>query len=359
MWNAMTRAGTSLMERGLLPDALVRRGIRGLCAQRLREEDAGGDEAQRESLRRFIALMDAGPIAPVPEKANEQHYELPAAFFELVLGRHCKYSSCLWSDGVASLDEAEELALAATCEHADLRDGQEVLELGCGWGSLSLWMGERFPGSRIVAVSNSAPQRAFIEARAAQRGLANVSVITRDMNAFQTDLRFDRIISVEMFEHMRNWRALLRRAASWLRPDGMMLLHVFVHRRFAYEFDTQGAANWLGRHFFTGGIMPSEDLPLHVADGLRVIERWHWPGTHYQRTANAWLANLDARRSDAMKTLAACYGTAQARRWLHRWRVFFMACAELWGYAGGDEWGVSHYRLAKRPGALSTADQRA
>jgi cyclopropane-fatty-acyl-phospholipid synthase len=350
------------MERGLVPDVLIRAGIRKLCARRLKQEDAGDCESRQAALGRFVASMKQGPVAPVPEKANEQHYELPPAFFEHVLGPHRKYSSCCWSNGVNSLGDAEAEALRVTCERADLHDGQDVLELGCGWGSLTLWMAERYPNSRITAVSNSAPQRQYIMAEAERRSLDNVHVITADMNqfdprTFDDQAAFDRVVSVEMFEHMRNYETLLARIASWLRPGGSLLLHVFCHRELAYAFDTRGAGDWMGRYFFTGGIMPSDDLFMHFQRDLKVAERWRWSGTHYQRTANAWLANLDARRKDVMPILEATYGKADAMRWFHRWRVFFMACAELFGYERGQAWWVAHYRMT-RPAVKAPSDVR-
>ena len=267
-----------------------------------------------------------GPIAPLPEKANEQHYELPPEFFTAVLGPHRKYSSCFWRTETASLAEAEAAALDITCERADLSDGQDILELGCDWGSLSLWMAERFRNSRITAVSNSAPQRRFIEAEAAARGLTNLRVITADMNEFASAAnRFDRIVSVEMFEHMRNYERLLERIASWLRPSGKLFVHHFCHRQFAYPFETDGDANWMGRHFFTGGLMPSEHLLRHFNRHLTIVGQWRWDGTHYQRTSEAWLANLDARRRDVLPILEATYGRDSSRRWFHRWRMFFLA----------------------------------
>lgn len=336
-----------LVERGLVPDALVRRGIRSMCAQRLRDETRRSCEQQQEALAAFIDQMDAGPIAPVPAKANEQHYELPPAFFGLALGKHRKYSSTYWPDSVQSLDEAEARALALTCEHAQLTDGQDVLELGCGWGSLSLWMAEHYPASRIVGVSNSARQRDHILNQARQRGLTNLEIITADMNAFAIDRQFDRVVSVEMFEHMRNHRKLMNRVAGWLRPEGKFFMHIFVHRTLAYAFQTEGSDNWLGKYFFTGGIMPSDELPLHFQDDLRIERRWRWNGTHYEKTANAWLENLDRNKPTAMQILSQAYGPAEATRWFNRWRVFFMACAELWGYRNGQEWWVSHYLFNK------------
>ncbi len=342
------------VERGLIPDALTRSAIRRLCEQRLRDSDRGNDVANERALQAFVASMVAGPVAPVPDKANEQHYELPPEFFAAVLGPRRKYSSCFFPEVSSSLAEAEDAALAITCERAQLADGQDILELGCGWGSLSLWMAERYPHSRITAVSNSAPQRRFIEAEAVARGLTNLQIITADMNEFEptqaSRLRYDRVVSVEMFEHMRNYAKLLERIAGWLRQDGKLFIHIFCHRRFAYPFETDGDANWMGRYFFTGGIMPSEHLLGRFDQHLKVTRQWRWNGQHYQRTSEAWLRNLDARRREVMPILESCYGRAEARRWLHRWRMFFLAVAELFGYANGEEWFVTH-ALLERHGA--------
>ncbi|MBM3972057.1 MAG: class I SAM-dependent methyltransferase [Planctomycetes bacterium] len=343
--------GIDAIERGLVPDAIVRAAIRNLCAQRLRDCDRRNAVANKRALQMFAESMRTGPIAPVPEKANEQHYELPPEFFSAVLGPHRKYSSCCWPAERATLADAEPAALDITSERADLSDGQTVLELGCGWGSLSLWMADRFRNSQITAVSNSTPQRKFIEAEAASRGLSNLRVITADMNQFAADANsFDRVVSVEMFEHMRNYDRLLERIASWLQPDGKLFVHHFCHREFAYPFETDGDANWMGRYFFTGGLMPSEHLLRHFDRHMTVVKHWAWDGTHYQRTSEAWLANLDARRREVLPILEATYGRADAGRWFYRWRMFFLAVAELFGYANGTEWFVSH-SLLQRNGA--------
>lgn len=349
----MKLPGTAIaaIERGLIPDSLTRIAIRRLCCIRLEQtlKDCDGDPDQCVS--QLAGQMKTAPVALLPEKANEQHYELPPEFFELVLGTHRKYSCCYWPSGTASLDEAENASLAATCRHAQLDNGQRILELGCGWGSLSLWMAKNYPQSQITAVSNSAPQRLSIESAARARGLENLSVITADMNSFSppNDLLtaggFDRIVSVEMFEHMRNYERLLERIAGWLKPAGKLLVHIFCHRNLAYPFETQGEANWMGRYFFTGGIMPSQNLLSHFSRDLRIQEQWTWNGCHYQRTADAWLARLDANRRQLLPILNDVYGHAEARRWLNRWRMFFLAVSELFGYREGTEWFVSHYLL--------------
>ncbi|MGQ0737016.1 MAG: SAM-dependent methyltransferase [Acidobacteriota bacterium] len=336
-----------LVEHGWLPDALIRWGIRRLCAERLRQEARqvrGLDHAQ--ATRAFIASMEHEPVAPVPHRANDQHYEVPTRLFQLMLGARLKYSSAFWATQVSTLDEAEEASLALTAQHAALDDGATVLELGCGWGSLSLWMAERYPNSRILGVSNSPPQRQYIEEQARRRGLGNLEVQTADMNVFQSARRFDRIVSVEMFEHMRNYPRLFARLGDWIAPGGQLFVHVFCHRKYSYRFEERGATNWMARHFFSGGLMPGMDLLPSVPGRFELAEQWLWDGTHYQRTADAWLTNLDANRAEALEVLAGAHGPIHAARWLGRWRLFLMACAELFGYRGGHEWGVAHYRFS-------------
>jgi cyclopropane-fatty-acyl-phospholipid synthase len=336
-------------EQGMMPEPVIRAGIRRLLKERLTEIAAVDGEAAAELSEHFVAGLRESPLALVPEKANEQHYEVPARFFQSVLGRHLKYSSGWWRDGVSTLDEAEAAALQATCERAGLADGQDILELGCGWGSLTLWMAARYPGSRVTALSNSHSQRLHIEREAASRGLANVRVITCDFNRFEIDERFDRVVSVEMFEHLRNWPEMFARVARWLKPGGRFFMHVFVHRSTPYAFDVRDESDWMSRHFFSGGMMPSDDLALRFQDDLALLQRWRWDGTHYERTANAWHANMLAHRAAVWPALETTYGPEMAGLWWMRWRLFFLSCAELFGSDRGQQWWVSHYLFERRP----------
>lgn len=348
MQASLLAAAIALAESGRVPDAAVRWAIGRMCRQRLRDDvphDPGLAQARTEA---FLASAGHGPIALVPAQANAQHYEVPAAFFEQVLGPHLKYSCALWGPGTTTLAQAEAAALADTCDHAALGDGQRVLELGCGWGSLTLWMAERYPRSRITAVSNSSTQRAFITARARARGLGNVEVVTADINDFDPSGRFDRVVSVEMLEHVRNHARLLERVARWLAPTGLLLAHVFCQRDVPYAFVDAGAGDWMSRHFFAGGTMPSDALLLRHQEHLVARAHWRWSGTHYARTADAWLANLDRHRERVLSIMADAHGPAHAAVWRQRWRMFFMACAVLFGHDGGRQWWVSHYRMAPR-----------
>ena len=336
-----------LAERGLIPDALLRYGIRQMCAQRLREERDGGVAAQAERFDRRIAELRHSPVAIHTEAANAQHYELPAAFFKLCLGPRLKYSGCWYPRGDESLGEAEDAMLRLYGERAELRNGQRILELGCGWGSLTLWMAEQYPDAYITAVSNSHGQRRHIEAQCRQRGLHNVRVITEDANTLALDAaQFDRCVSVEMFEHMRNYQTLLGRIAQWLKPGGKLFVHIFAHRTLMYPFETAGEDNWMGRHFFTGGLMPAADTLLHFQQALQIEQRWLIDGTHYQKSANHWLQRQDGQRDAVMAVLKEAYGE-HAALWFQRWRMFWMSCAELFGYADGQEWLVAHYRFVR------------
>jgi cyclopropane-fatty-acyl-phospholipid synthase len=337
----------ALLEKNLLPDFLIRIGIRRLLARRLYDENRGGLEARKAAIMAMVAELKRSPIAVETQAANEQHYEVPTRFYELCLGRRLKYSGAYWPSGVTTLDEAEEVMLKLTCERARIVDGHRILELGCGWGSMSLWLAEKYPNSQITGVSNSATQKLHIDEQCRKRGLTNLRIITCDMNRFDIEDKFDRVISVEMFEHMKNYEKLLGNIARWLKPDGLLFVHIFTHRDFAYHFVPRDDSDWMARYFFAGGIMPSEDLLLYFQRDMKILGQWRMNGAHYQKTAEAWLANMDRNRAQVRPVLAQAYGTDQAVKWEAYWRIFFMACAELWGYKHGEEWIVSHYLFQK------------
>ncbi len=343
----------ALCERGWIPDAVARAGMRRLMRDRLAAGRAGGPEATRARLSALIEDLRARPIAIETDAANSQHYEVPAAFFHAHLGPRLKYSCCLYASGQETLAQAEEAMLALYAERAGLADGQRILDLGCGWGSLSLWLAARLPGAEIVGLSNSRSQRAFIEGRAAERGLRNLRIVTGNVAEFefggdQPHADFDRVVSIEMFEHMKNHAALMHRIAGWLKPQGRLFVHIFAHPTLGYHFEDQGDDDWMTRYFFSGGIMPSQDLLLNFQDDLRLREQWWVDGRHYQRTANDWLAGLDGARTECLAILGEAYGAAAAPVWLQRWRMFYMAVAELFGYRQGSEWGVAHYLFERR-----------
>ncbi len=330
-------------ERGLVPDVLVRTGIRRLLRKRLNDVDQGDCESNQSQLENLILEFNLGPIAPLSEKANEQHYEVPAEFFTKVLGPRKKYSSCYYPEGVENLSMAEDAALTVTCQRAELKSGQNILELGCGWGSLSLWMATQYPESTITAVSNSNSQREYIMARAAELDLSNLTVVTCDMNEFDTDVEFDRVVSVEMFEHMRNYRRLMKNIARWLKPDGKLFVHIFCHKHLTYKFEDQSSGDWMSRYFFSGGIMPGDDLLWRFQEDVAMEKQWRWNGRHYQRTCEDWLRNMDLNRAEIMPVLERTYGKPDSIRWFNRWRMFFLACSELFGMDRGEQWWVSHY----------------
>lgn len=344
----IAKAASELAESGLIPDSVIRLGIRRLVEERRQQISGDGGGSNAVDIDGFVAMMDNSDIALVPDLANEQHYELPAEFFVRVLGKNRKYSCGYWADGARTLDEAEQAALRITCQRAGIADGQRILDLGCGWGSFSLWVAQHYPGCSITAVSNSATQRAFIEREARTRGISNLRVITADMNYFRCDERFDRIVSIEMFEHMRNYRALYARVSRWLAVDGYFFMHIFCHRHSAYEYVDAGPADWMSRHFFSGGIMPSEDLPFRFGQHLAPIEHWRWDGTEYRETAEAWLRNMDAGKDTIMPIFDEVYGSQDSQRWWMRWRMFFLAVSEMFAYNDGREWGVGHYLFRAR-----------
>ncbi len=339
---------TRWAESGRIPDNILRMGIRRQCAQRLKDERKGGSDAVFERQQAWLEGLRTSDIALETRTVNRPQHELPPEFFQLCLGKHLKYSSCYWDEATTSLNMAEEHMMRLYAERAELGDGQRILELGCGWGSLTLWMAKQFPNARITAVSNSRAQREFIEARCLERAIFNVEVITSDVNKLRLqEASYDRVVSVEMFEHMRSYQELLKRIGNWLVPGGKLFVHLFCHRELLYLFEATSEGNWMGRHFFTGGLMPSADTLLHFQDVISIEQRWLLSGTHYEKTANAWLQNQDNNREQVMRVLQGVYGMADAAVWYQRWRMFWMACAELFGFDNGNEWMVAHYRFKR------------
>ena len=343
----MKKLAIKLAEKGLLPDYVIRKGIRILLNQRLKEICINDPEQASNMQNRFVKMMQSSEIAPLPAVANQQHYEVPTLFFKEVLGKNLKYSSCYWDKNVKNLDESEELALSITCQHADIHDGMKVLELGCGWGSLTLWIASHYPNSKILGISNSASQRDYIMTEAKKKNLNNIEIRTIDMNKFETDSKYDRIVSVEMFEHMRNYRLLYKKIYSWLNQEGKFFKHIFCHRLTPYEFVIDDDSDWMSQYFFTAGIMPSDNLPYYFQEELKLINHWRWSGTHYQKTSNEWLRNMDYKKEIILPIMKDTYGIENITIWWNRWRIFFMACAELFGFDDGNQWWVSHYLFGR------------
>jgi cyclopropane-fatty-acyl-phospholipid synthase len=345
----ITALGSILLDKGLLPDSIIAWGIRRLCRERLEEEGRAlsslGASAYLAS--RIETLNSTNKIAILTDKANEQHYEVPASFFLNSLGARLKYSSCYYPNGNESLDQAEEEMLKLYEQRAEIQDGMSILELGCGWGSLTLWLAQRFPASSVTGVSNSNGQREFILSRARELGLNNVEIITADINELELSRQFDRIVSVEMFEHLRNYELLFKKIAGWMSEHSKMFVHIFCHKTFCYPYETEGASNWMGRYFFSGGYMPSVDLFHNFCKDLKILQSWQLDGTHYEKTSRHWLQKQDQNKKQIMKIFTEVYGEKQASIWFERWRVFYLACAELFGYEKGQQWLVTHYLFEK------------
>ena len=338
----------SLVEKNKVPDFLIRIGIRKLLKERLLQEKKETVELQQAHLMKLIEELKNSPIAINTTEANEQHYEVPTKFYQYCLGKNLKYSSGYWKNGVTDIDTSEDDMLEITCNRAELKDGQDVLELGCGWGSLSLYMSKKYPKSNFTVVSNSRTQKLHIDEQAKQRGISNLTVITANINDFTIDKTFDRVVSVEMFEHMRNYQKLMHKVSTCLKTDGKLFVHIFTHKDFAYKFEVVDETDWMSKYFFTGGIMPSDDLLLYFNEHLSIQQHWHVGGMHYSKTSEAWLHNMDKHKTEIMPLFEETYGKDQAVKWWVYWRIFYMACAELWGYNKGEEWIVSHYLFTKK-----------
>ena len=336
-----------LAEKGILPDFFIRLGISKLCGQRLTDANDLSLKAREEKHQKWVDILMESPIALVPEKANEQHYEVPPRLFELVLGAKLKYSSGYWPQGTSTLDDSEVEMLKLTSKRAALSDGQEVLELGCGWGSLTFHMALTYPKSKITAVSNSNDQRQFIEKKCDELKIKNIKAITADMNDFSSEKTFDRVVSIEMFEHMRNYDELLKRVSEWLKKDGKLFVHIFSHKEIAYPFEDKGEGDWMAREFFSGGQMPSHKLLTCFSSRMKIEKDWRVEGTHYEKTSLAWLNKMDENKKEVLKLFEKTYGKNEASTWFQRWRIFFMSCEVLFGFNKGSEWGVSHYLFEK------------
>ncbi|MBN1660097.1 MAG: class I SAM-dependent methyltransferase [Anaerolineae bacterium] len=337
-----------LVETNRLPDWLIRAVVRAVLERTLRRQYSVDVEARDAAKAALVEKLRTSPIAIRTQDPNWQHYKVPTEFFQRVLGPWLKYSCCCWPDGVESLAAAEEAMLRLTCQRAGLEDGMDVLDLGCGWGSLTLWIAQHYPRCNVMAVSNSSTQRAYIEGRCTALGIDRVQAVTADVAEFDPGRQFNRVMSIEMFEHMKNYGELMARIAGWLRPEGKLFVHVFSHRELAYEFDADDPNHWMARTFFAGGTMPSDDLLLHFQRDLALVEQWRLDGTHYARTLRAWLDRLDAHSEEVRSIMADVYGAGEATRRLVNWRLFFLVCEEVWGMRGGQEYGVSHYLFGKR-----------
>ena len=332
-----------LLEKDRIPDFLLRIGIRRLLKQRLMDQ-----ETKKKDMGKLIEELKNSPIAIETKAANDQHYEVPTQFYQYCLGKHLKYSSGFWNEGIKDIDTSEKDMLEITCERAELQNGQEVLELGCGWGSLSLYMSVKFPQSNFTVVSNSRTQKIYIDEKAKLRGINNLTVLTIDINNFNIDKKFDRVVSVEMFEHLRNYKLLFSKISSLLKDDGKMFVHVFTHKEYAYKFEVKDDTDWMSKYFFTGGIMPSNNLFSYFDDDLKIVNQWRLNGMHYSKTSEAWLQNMDKHKQEIIPLFENTYGKENATKWWVYWRIFYMACAELWGCNKGEEWMVVHYLFTKK-----------
>ncbi len=337
----------SLLEKNKLPDFIIREGIRRLLKQRLKDETKPTPDLQQKALLQLVDELKKSPIAVHTQAANEQHYEVPTEFYKYCLGKHLKYSSGYWNETTHDINTSEHDMLELSCERANITNGQQVLELGCGWGSLSLFMAARYPQSQFTVVSNSRTQKLYIDAEAQQRGITNLTVITSDINTLHLTTTFDRIVSVEMFEHLRNYEELFKRIAAWLNPQGQLFVHIFTHKTLAYTFEVKDETDWMSRYFFTGGIMPSNNLFSYFNSHLTIRQQWTVSGLHYHKTSEAWLRNMDAHKEKIMPLFETTYGKTEALKWWVYWRIFYMACAELWGFNNGEEWMVQHYSFTK------------
>ncbi|XP_028807031.1 (S)-coclaurine N-methyltransferase [Neltuma alba] len=336
------------LERNLLPDVVVRRLTRLLLASRLRSGYKASSQPQLSDLLHFVHSLREMPIAIETDKPKVQHYELPTSFFKLVLGKNLKYSSCYFSSASNTLDDAEEAMLELYCERSRIKDGHTVLDVGCGWGSLCIYIAKKYSNSRVTGICNSTTQKAYIEEKCRDLMLQNVEIIVADISTFEMDASYDRIFSIEMFEHMKNYKDLLKKIAGWLKEDGLLFLHHFCHKAFAYHFEDKNEDDWITRYFFTGGTMPSANLLLYFQDDVTVVNHWLVNGKHYAQTSEEWLKRMDQNLTSIKPIMESTYGKESAVKWTVYWRTFFIAVAELFGYNNGEEWMVAHFLFKKK-----------
>mmetsp|Transcript_30343 Transcript_30343/g.58317 ORF Transcript_30343/g.58317 Transcript_30343/m.58317 type:complete len:365 (+) Transcript_30343:106-1200(+) len=343
------RSFMRIVEANLVPDFIIRRGVRLLLQTRIDMEHKGGVEPRQRWFMSLVEGLKKRNIAEQTMAANEQHYEVPTEFYRYCLGNNFKYSCCLYNSKLDGLTKAEEAMLDLYCERAQLQNGQNILELGCGWGSLCLWIATKYPKSKVTAVSNSKTQKDHILAEAAKRNIKNLEIITADINEFSPPKpgSYDRIVSIEMFEHMKNYKELMYRISMWLKAGGMTFIHIFVHKEFLYHFEVQTEDDWMAKYFFTGGTMPSAHTLLYFQEHLKIVDHWNVNGRHYAQTSEDWLANMDKHKKEIMPILASTYGAHQQTKWFVYWRLFYISVAELFAWDNGNEWFVCHYLFEK------------
>ena len=334
----MTKFLLTIAELGLIPDVFIKTAVRFITKKRLNESGI------HENKLNVIKSISEGGIAEKTDDANEQHYEVPPEFFKYALGKNLKYS-CSFFDKTDSLDEAEKSMIELYIERADIQEGHDILDLGCGWGSFSLYVAEKYPSVSITAVSNSKDQIAFIQNEAKRRGLFNIKASKMDVNNLDLDNKFDRIVSIEMFEHLRNYKLILNSLNSLLKPDGRLFVHIFCHKELTYFYEIKNSYDWMTKYFFEGGIMPSQDIFKYFDDELEVINQWDVNGNHYAKTCKAWLNNHYKNKDKILDIFDKHYD--KPRIWFNRWRIFFLSCEAFFAINNGREYFVSHYLLKK------------
>ena len=337
----MTRFLLLLAESGFIPDALIKIAARYISNKRISKSSIDYDKPE------IISALSKGVVAEKTSDANKQHYEVPPEYFYHVLGTNLKYSCSLF-DNVNLLDEAETSMLELYIERANIKDGHKILDLGCGWGSFSLYIAKKYPNTNITSVSNSSDQITYIKNEAQKRGLPNIKAYRMDVNSLELNTQFDRIISIEMFEHLRNYKLILSSLNNLLKPDGRLFIHIFCHKKLTYFYEMKNNFDWMTKYFFQGGIMPSKDIFEYFDDELEIINQWDINGNHYSKTCKAWLNNHYINRKKILDVFQKHYD--KPKIWFNRWRIFFLSCEAFFALNNGKEYFVSHYLLKKKSG---------